>query len=209
MNEFPIDGLEFRNRFGTEEKCELVLEKMRWPKGFICPNCGHDDGYRLKGRRQIQCAVCRHQCYGCCLVFVSVAGHVSAGENRQHFCSICQAGSGITIYLHLLFDARYSRLKLPFYSQRAPSCLSVTFLRQTRVISEQWCHHDWCSPISVILRQARAIHTRAQLYRIRKQMMKICCKQNKRVVPKRWLQPLWHCSFLRFQLKDSIFLGLA
>jgi len=62
MNEFPIDGLEFRNRFGTEEKCELVLEKMRWPKGFICPNCGHDDGYRLKGRRQIQCAVCRHQC---------------------------------------------------------------------------------------------------------------------------------------------------
>ncbi len=61
MNKFPQDILEFANQFGTEEQCESMLEKMRWPKGFICPNCEHDDGYKLSGRRQIQCALCRHQ----------------------------------------------------------------------------------------------------------------------------------------------------
>ena len=34
---------------------------MRWPKGFICPNCEHDDGYLLQDGRLIQCTVCRRQ----------------------------------------------------------------------------------------------------------------------------------------------------
>ena len=53
--------LEFKDRFTTEDDCLDTLEKLRWPHGFICPNCGHDDGYRLTKRRLIQCTVCRHQ----------------------------------------------------------------------------------------------------------------------------------------------------
>ena len=52
---------EFQRRFQTEDDCLDALEKLRWPNGFICPNCGHDDGYRLAKRRLIQCSVCRYQ----------------------------------------------------------------------------------------------------------------------------------------------------
>ena len=61
MNYFPKDALEFQNGFATDEQCEVALAKLRWPSGFICPNCGHDDGYELTGRRLTQCAVCHHQ----------------------------------------------------------------------------------------------------------------------------------------------------
>jgi transposase-like protein len=57
----PKTLLEFQNQFRTEEDCLDVLEKLRWPKGFICPNCQHDEGYRLTYRRLYQCAVCRKQ----------------------------------------------------------------------------------------------------------------------------------------------------
>lgn len=61
MDEIPMNLLDFEKAFATDEQCESALLKMRWPKGFICPNCGHDDGYRLEGRRLIQCTVCRRQ----------------------------------------------------------------------------------------------------------------------------------------------------
>lgn len=53
--------LDFQKRFSNNDVCMDYLEKLRWPGGFICPNCGHDDGYRLEHRRLIQCALCRHQ----------------------------------------------------------------------------------------------------------------------------------------------------
>lgn len=61
MNTLPKNIFEFQRRFGTDEQCQAELAKMRWPNGFICPNCGHDDGRQLAGRREIQCALCRHQ----------------------------------------------------------------------------------------------------------------------------------------------------
>lgn len=61
MIEFPESAIEFQQRFGTDEQCEAALLDLRWPSGFVCPNCGHDDGYLLQQRRLIQCAVCRHQ----------------------------------------------------------------------------------------------------------------------------------------------------
>lgn len=53
--------LDFQKRFQTQEDCVAHLEKLRWPKGFVCPNCGHDDGYPVNSRALIQCCVCRHQ----------------------------------------------------------------------------------------------------------------------------------------------------
>ncbi len=57
----PADALEFNDQFKTEEDCLSFLEKLRWPNGFICPNCSHDFGYKLKGRPLYQCGVCRQQ----------------------------------------------------------------------------------------------------------------------------------------------------
>ena len=53
--------LQFQQRFQTQEDCLKAIAALRWPNGFVCPNCGHDEGYRLSGRQLIQCAVCRQQ----------------------------------------------------------------------------------------------------------------------------------------------------
>lgn len=53
--------VEFQDRFRSEADCLDFIEKLRWPKGFRCPNCDHDFGYRLHTRRLIQCALCRRQ----------------------------------------------------------------------------------------------------------------------------------------------------
>jgi transposase-like protein len=55
------NALEFQQQFKSDEDCERYLAKLRWPNGFRCPNCGHDDGYHLEGRQLVQCCVCRHQ----------------------------------------------------------------------------------------------------------------------------------------------------
>lgn len=59
--EIPTNALEFQNRFRTEEDCEMFLIQQRWPRGFICPNCGHDAAYWLENRRLFQCCVCTQQ----------------------------------------------------------------------------------------------------------------------------------------------------
>jgi hypothetical protein len=61
MFNFPTDAMEFQDAFGTDEQCRMAIAEHRWPKGFKCPNCEHDDGYYLDGRGLIQCCVCRHQ----------------------------------------------------------------------------------------------------------------------------------------------------
>lgn len=53
--------LEFQKKFASEEACVQAVFDARWPKGFRCPKCGHDDGYRLSTRRSMQCTSCRRQ----------------------------------------------------------------------------------------------------------------------------------------------------
>ena len=33
---------EFLSLYGTEDQCFDALYQWRWPKGFLCPHCGHD-----------------------------------------------------------------------------------------------------------------------------------------------------------------------
>jgi hypothetical protein len=61
MNAFPMNALEFQKAFGTEEQCREFLFKLRWPNGFTCPNCSHDDGIEIATRPLIQCRLCGHQ----------------------------------------------------------------------------------------------------------------------------------------------------
>lgn len=52
---------QFFDKYGTEQKCEEVLEKSRWPEGFHCPDCGseHHCRYRRDGLLIYQCSNCR------------------------------------------------------------------------------------------------------------------------------------------------------
>ncbi len=53
--------VDFQRMFSSDEACLQAIFRARWPKGFICPKCGHDGGTRLAKRRAIQCACCRRQ----------------------------------------------------------------------------------------------------------------------------------------------------
>lgn len=52
---------EFQKRFSNEEDCIQAIYDARWPRGFVCPYCQHNDGYRLSTRHVVQCACCRRQ----------------------------------------------------------------------------------------------------------------------------------------------------
>lgn len=52
---------EFDAKFNCQEVCLDAIFEKRWPHGFICPVCGHNDGYRLKTRPVVECCVCKHQ----------------------------------------------------------------------------------------------------------------------------------------------------
>ncbi len=56
-----ISFKEFRQRFQTEEACEVYLFEQRWPEGFVCPKCGGTGCYRLRGRREYVCKQCHRQ----------------------------------------------------------------------------------------------------------------------------------------------------
>lgn len=53
--------LEWQRLYGTEETCVAALVKKRWPDGFICPHCSHDDCYLIQNRRLYQCKHCDKQ----------------------------------------------------------------------------------------------------------------------------------------------------
>lgn len=55
---------EFRDRYGSEDKCEAALIASRWPGGFVCPACGctQSRSFRRQALLYFQCTACRHQC---------------------------------------------------------------------------------------------------------------------------------------------------
>ena len=54
---------EFKERYGTEEKCHAALVASRWPTGFVCPECGctRHGTFERKGLRYWRCSACRAQ----------------------------------------------------------------------------------------------------------------------------------------------------
>lgn len=53
----------FQKLYGNEEQCSQAIELERWPKGFICPVCGHTRYSLISGRKHklFQCTKCRKQ----------------------------------------------------------------------------------------------------------------------------------------------------
>jgi transposase-like protein len=52
---------KFQEKFGTEEACREHLFQKKWPKGFICPRCGHVEYYLVERNNLYQCAKCKKQ----------------------------------------------------------------------------------------------------------------------------------------------------
>lgn len=59
MKEKHFSVFDFNKRYKSDEDCLQVMQKMRWPNGFVCSHCKHNRGYRLHGRRVIQCVLCK------------------------------------------------------------------------------------------------------------------------------------------------------
>lgn len=51
----------FLNAYDSEDACIEAVFHTKWPRGFLCPYCNHDDGYRLSKPRTMQCASCKRQ----------------------------------------------------------------------------------------------------------------------------------------------------
>lgn len=60
MEDYPRTLLEFDQRFATEESCRAYLAQLRWPDGFRCPRCSHEQSWPLRGDL-LQCKRCDHQ----------------------------------------------------------------------------------------------------------------------------------------------------
>src|SRR5947209_1879499 len=60
-DDLPEDMPSFVARFGTDEQCREYLFKARWPDGFRCSACGHDDAYALRTKIVYECVACRKQ----------------------------------------------------------------------------------------------------------------------------------------------------
>src|SRR5436190_7896642 len=60
-DDLPEDMPSFLARFGTDEQCREYLFKARWPEGFRCAACGHDDAYALRVKLIYECTACGKQ----------------------------------------------------------------------------------------------------------------------------------------------------
>ena len=61
IDDLPKDMPAFIERFGTDGQCRDYLFKARWPEGFRCTACGHDDAYALRTKIVYECVACRKQ----------------------------------------------------------------------------------------------------------------------------------------------------
>lgn len=51
----------FQEKFASEEACQEYLFQLKWPHGFICPNCDHYEYYHVKRGHLYQCKQCKKQ----------------------------------------------------------------------------------------------------------------------------------------------------
>jgi len=58
--DYPRSFGEFQTWFQSDADCLDYLEWLRWPSGFVCPECGHAGGWRL-GDRRFMCAHCENR----------------------------------------------------------------------------------------------------------------------------------------------------
>lgn len=58
--EYPTTLMGFERQFATEDACREYLAGVRWPGGFVCPQCESQTAWRMS-RGLWLCRACRHQ----------------------------------------------------------------------------------------------------------------------------------------------------
>jgi transposase-like protein len=61
LKDLPRDLPTFLKRFGTDARCRAYLVRARWPAGFRCGACGHDQAYSHRLRLIEECTACGKQ----------------------------------------------------------------------------------------------------------------------------------------------------
>ena len=62
MEDYPRTIVELEQRFSSEEACREYLFQLRWPEGFVCPNCSYTGAVVwMATRGRLVCPTCRHQ----------------------------------------------------------------------------------------------------------------------------------------------------
>ena len=85
----------------TEDEARTILEKIRWPKGPVCPHCGGKNVTRLQGESKktrdgvIQCNGCRGQ-FSVILGTVMHGSHITLRQWVQAFHSMCSHKKGVS-----------------------------------------------------------------------------------------------------------------
>lgn len=52
--------MEFEKRFNSEQECRKYLIQLRWPNGYICPNCSHNKAWETN-RGLYHCSKCDYE----------------------------------------------------------------------------------------------------------------------------------------------------
>ncbi|MBP8260927.1 MAG: IS1595 family transposase [Verrucomicrobia bacterium] len=60
MQAYPQTIIEFRERFATERACEEYVAALRWPQGFVCPECQEKRAWEMQ-RGLHWCRHCGYQ----------------------------------------------------------------------------------------------------------------------------------------------------
>ncbi|MGI8419435.1 MAG: IS1595 family transposase [Candidatus Levyibacteriota bacterium] len=58
MKLYPLNVIEFQDAFPTVEACYAYLCLVKWPEGFVCPQCKFREAWKLK-RFLLKCKSCR------------------------------------------------------------------------------------------------------------------------------------------------------
>ena len=58
--DYPGTYQALQSWFPDDDACRAYLEKLRWPDGFVCPACGHDQAWRTKAGLWM-CTACQRK----------------------------------------------------------------------------------------------------------------------------------------------------
>ena len=58
MNTPEASFLNWQQQFRTNKDCLQYLKEMKWPNGFMCPQCGHDNRIDLHCRELTEFSHC-------------------------------------------------------------------------------------------------------------------------------------------------------
>ena len=60
--DYPATWSQFQDWFSSDDACRAYLEQLRWPRGFVCPECGALDWPSRASRGRLICRACSYQC---------------------------------------------------------------------------------------------------------------------------------------------------